>query len=393
MSRVSYNKIFTENFKFNSYTINLLMPLTEKNATYCALLSQVLKRGCEKYGEMHQIVALLESLYGASVNISSDKLGENLSFTVQGYFMENSYAVEGENILESVLDLMAQLLFCPMTEDGAFRKDYFEQEKNNLSDVIRGTINDKRTFAIIRCKEIMFADSQYRFTGNGTLECLEGITSASLIDFYRQMLSQAKVLVTYIGHRVAVEDLTQTYFGQLNDGKDVLLASGDHPLTSSAPKYVAESFDVAQGKLTMGFRFIDETDYYATRLFNVVFGGSPTSKLFMNVREKLSLCYYCSSAVDPFVHSMFISSGIEFENYEIAKAEILRQLDDMKNGKIGADEFENGKKYLLDYIKGMNDSHGALISDGLRGYLLNMNDSPEKQIEKRQKKQKRISKN
>ena len=114
----------------------------------------------------------------------------------------------------------------------------------------------------------------------------------------------------------------------------------------------------------------------------MIFGGSPTSKLFNNVRERLSLCYYCSSTVDHCVHSMFISSGIEFKNYDVAKQEIFHQLEDMKIGNITDEEFENGKLYLIDVIKGMRDSHGALLADVLRGKLLGISDSIEQQIEK-----------
>lgn len=380
MSKVTYCTNFTENFKFNSYTLNLLMPLSEENATCCALLSQLLKRGCEKYGEMHEIASLLESLYGASVSISSDKLGENISFTLQGYFMDNRFAVEEENILESVLDLMSQLLLHPMLENGAFRKDFFEQEKNNHVDVIRGMINDKRTYAIVRCKEIMFENAPYRFMSNGTLEYLDTLTETKLYEFYRRMLQNSTLMVTYIGHKADIESMTEKYFGQLGGG-DVAPICVTEKHTPVEVRTVHESFDVAQGKLCLGLRIMEKTDFYAARLFNVLYGGSPTSKLFMNVREKLSLCYYCSSSFDPLVQCLFVSSGIEFKNYEVAKEEILKQLEDMRKGNISEEEFENGKKYLLDYLKGAQDSHSVMLSEGVRGRMLGIDDSFEEQIE------------
>lgn len=378
--RVSYHPIFTDSFKFNSYTLNFLMPLSEENATCCALLAQVLKRGCEKYGEMDRIAARLESLYGASVTVSSDKIGENLSFTLQTYFMDNRFAVEGENIMDSVLELAAELLLHPMTENGVFRSDFFEQEKQNHADLIAGIINDKRTYSMIRCKEIMFADTAYRFTGAGTLEYLQQLTSEKLFSFYQKLLKEATLTVTYIGRKVDLENLTQRYFA-LSDGESLPIVISDIKEVDE-PQYVSEAFDVAQGKLCIGYRFVRETEYYATRLFNVIFGGSPTSKLFNNVRERLSLCYYCSSAVDYAVHSMFVSSGIEFKNYEVARDEIFRQLEDMKNGNISDEEFYNGKLYLTDMILGMRDSHGALLTDTLRGYLLGISDDVEQQVEK-----------
>ncbi len=377
--RITYHPIFTNNFKFNSYTLNFLMPLTEENATYCALLAQVLKRGCRKYGEMDQIVGVLESLYGASVTISSDKVGENLSFTVQCYCMDDRFAVEGEEVLGPVLDVLAQLLMHPMTEKGVFRADFVEQEKINHADLIRSMINDKRVYSMIRCKEIMFADSTYRFTGSGTLSCLQTITPESLFEFYQNLLQNSSLLISYIGRKIDLCSYTQHYFPELCQGKDLPVVVSDFVNVKGA-KCVEESYDVAQGKLCMGYRFEKDTDYFATRLFNVIYGGSPTSKLFSHVREELSLCYYCSSAIDPFVHSMFISSGIEFDKYEVAKKEIMAQLDDMKQGKISDEEFENGKIYLMDYILGMQDLHGALLSDALRNHMLHITEDIQGQI-------------
>ena len=380
MDRIVYHTIFTDNFKFNSYTMNFLIPLNEKNATYASLLSQVLKRGNEKYGKMDKIVARLEELYGVNITVSSDKFGEMLAFSVQCYCMDDAFALDGEQIFESTLDLMSNILFHPLRENGLFRSDFFSQEKSNHADTIRGIINDKRVFSMMRCKEIMFESSNYRFSSNGTLDCLEQITNASLYSFYQDVLARSSIVVTYIGRKTAVKDLTEKYFMPLLSGENLLTVKSAYKVPAEV-RYAEESYDVAQGKLCLGFRFTKPADYFAARLFNVIFGGSPTSKLFMNVREKLSLCYYCSSVIDPLAHALFISSGIEFENYQIALDEIIKQFEDIKNGVISTEEFENGKVYLLDFIKGMRDSHSALLADKLRNYFLEIDYTPEQQLD------------
>lgn len=386
--RIKYNSVFTDDFKFNSYTLNFLMPLTEKNATYSALLAQVLKRGCRKYGEMDQIVARMEELYGASIDICSDKIGENLSFTVRGVFLDNSFAVEKEDICGGLLDVLSELLLHPILENGVFCKKYFDQEKQNHADLIKGIINDKRTYSIVRCKEIMFSDRQYRFTANGTLDCLEKITVCDLYDFYTNLLQNSTVLVSYIGRKTDVEKLTEHYFPPILLGNESEMAKLCL-CTAGDLKETVEELDVAQGKLCMGFRFDARVERYAARLFNVIYGGSPTSKLFMNVRERLSLCYYCSSAIDIPMQCMIVSSGIEFDNYTVAREEILNQLKDMQNGAITEEEFENGKTYLLDYIAGIKDSHAALLSDIISGYVIGTRDD----IETQKKKIKELSMN
>jgi predicted Zn-dependent peptidase len=247
--------------------------------------------------------------------------------------------------------------------------------------MIRGIINDKRVFSMMRCKEIMFADSPYRFSSGGTLECLDRITRHTLFAFYQNMLQRSKVIITYIGRKVDLEQLTQKYFKEIFNGENLDLVFSDNYFTPAEVHSVAESYDVAQGKLCMGFRMTKPVDYFAARLFNVIFGGSPTSKLFMNVREKLSLCYYCSSMVDPYVHSMFISSGIEFENFGVAKDEILNQLEDMKKGNITEYEIETTKKTIENSLNSMNDEQSQVLDFNYTQILTGSNRTLEEIIE------------
>ncbi len=379
--RVTFHEMFTGSFKSNYLIMNFLMPLSEENATNCALLAQVLKRGCEKYGEMHQIACRLEELYGASIAMSSDKIGENISFTLLASYLDDRFALEGEKIAEMTIDVLSNILLRPFTEGESFRASYFTQEQQNLADVIRSQINDKRLYAMLRCREISFAGRPYRFTSDGTLSCLKEITAASLYSFYKKMLANAKVLVTYTGRETDVQGTIRTCFPILFEGEANALAATKYDAVT-APKNEEEALDIVQGKLCLGFRFSNPPEYYAARLFNVIYGGSPVSKLFMNVREKLSLCYYCSSEIDPFVGALFVSSGIESGNFATAKDEIIKQLDDVKNGVITEEEFTNAKLYLLDYVKGLKDAPGPLMADATRQYLLNIDDGIDEQIQK-----------
>ena len=227
----------------------------------------------------------------------------------------------------------------------------------------------------------MFENQPYRFTSTGSLESLKSISAASLYSFYREILENTQILVTYVGRKTDVEAIMQHYFAPLLRGDETALCAPRY-VAAAHEKQLDEAMDVVQGKLCMGYRFFDKVDVYAARLFNVIFGGSPTSKLFLNVREKMSLCYYCTSGFDPFVNSVFISSGIEFDNFEVAKQEIFHQLQDMQKGNITAEEFENGKLYLLDFIKGMKDSPNLMLSDAVRSFLLSCKDDIDLQLEK-----------
>ena len=119
----------------------------------------------------------------------------------------------------------------------------------------------------------------------------------------------------------------------------------------------------------------------ACRLFNVLYGGSATSKLFMNVRERLSLCYYCGSRLDRLKNVMFVASGIEAEKYEEARGEIENQLQCIAEGDFSAEEMDNAKAYLIDSFRSFNDNQSALASVMITGTLHGAIRTPEQQIE------------
>ena len=81
-----------------------------------------------------------------------------------------------------------------------------------------------------------------------------------------------------------------------------------------------------------------DPDYTAMVLANCILGGSPFSKLFMNVREKQSLCYYCAARHDTPKNVMFVQSGVETKDLDRTEEAILKELNDMKKGNITDDE-------------------------------------------------------
>jgi predicted Zn-dependent peptidase len=123
--------------------------------------------------------------------------------------------------------------------------------------------------------------------------------------------------------------------------------------------------DVNQAKLVIGLRSGMENendDYFPFRVMTDIFGGGPYSRLFLNVREKMSLCYYCGARLLREKGIIFIQSGIEEENYEKALKEIFNQIDVMKNGEFTDEDFESSIKALSDAFKGVEDSPVAVCT-------------------------------
>lgn len=346
--------VHTGKFKSSYLSITLLAPLTKETAGANALIPEVLRRGTAVHPDMEALSAALDELYGGAVEPAVRKRGETQCVGFAASFLDDAYALKGEKILEPAAALLGELLLKPCTEKGVFRADYTAGEKANLIDRIRAQINDKRTYATQRLTQEMCRYEAYGVDRLGDEASVAAITPESLWERYQQLLRTAQVEVYYCGSaqpdrvvealRAALEGLPVNE-DRLDPACDVRVSAGPEPIV------VEEAMDVSQGKLALGFRTGGltcwEEDFPALYLATAVFGGTTLSKLFMNVREKLSLCYYASATLEKMKGLVLVSSGIEFDKYQTARDEILAQLEAVKRGEIEDWELEGSRRTLI----------------------------------------------
>lgn len=363
MSQVTRRELFpgvwlravhTGKFKSSYLSITLLAPLTKETAGANALIPEVLRRGTAVHPDMEALSAALDELYGGAVEPAVRKRGETQCVGFAASFLDDAYALKGEKILEPAAALLGELLLKPCTEKGVFCGDYTAGEKANLIDRIRAQINDKRTYATQRLTQEMCKYEAYGVDRLGDEASVAAITPESLWERYQQLLRTAQVEVYYCGSaqpdrvaealRAALEGLPVNE-DRIDPACDVRVSAGPEPIV------VEEAMDVSQGKLALGFRTGGltcwEEDFPALYLATAVFGGTTLSKLFMNVREKLSLCYYASATLEKMKGLVLVSSGIEFDKYQTARDEILAQLEAVKRGEIEDWELEGSRRTLI----------------------------------------------
>ncbi len=349
----------TDKFKTNCLSLNLLRPLCKEEAALNALLPDVLLRGCRMCPDMAAIAAWLDERYGAGVQATARKKGEVQAIGFFLDYIDEKFAPD-ENLTEDICGLLGSFLLEPVLEDGVFRRDYVEGEKVNLINAIMSQINDKRTYASIRLRQEMFKKERYGVSKYGDQEDVEQITAENLYAHYRNILETSQIEILYTGQLPAqtVRGYLLKVLSGLPRGQIVAVGTetGSMPVAS---REITEVMDVSQGKLVMGFRTditYDDPRYPALLLINGIYGGSLTSKLFMNVREKLSLCYYASSGIDPFKGVVIVSSGVDGDKYETAKAEIFAQLDACCDGDITEEELISTRSYLISSLRSSGDS-------------------------------------
>ena len=350
----------TDKFKTNCLSVSLIRPLCREEAALNALLPDVLLRGCGMCPDMTAISTWLDQRYGAGIQSTVRKKGETQAIGLFLDYINERYTLEGENLTEDACRLLGSFLLDPVLENGAFRKDYVEGEKINLINAIQSQINDKRTYASIRLREEMFRDEPYGVSKYGEPEDVATITPEALYTHYQKILATSQVELIFTGNAdtEVLENSLREAFREL-PRENIVAFDTTLGAMPEAVRNVTERMDVSQGKLVMGFRTgITSGDemYPALLMLNGVYGGSLTSKLFMNVREKMSLCYYASSGIDRFKGVMVVSSGVDTEQYETARKEILKQLDICRQGEITEEELESTRSFLISNLKTGEDS-------------------------------------
>lgn len=368
----------TDKFKSDCLSVSLLTQLDRETVAKNALLPRVLLRGSAYHPDMDAIASACDDLYGARILPCVRKKGEILAVGFFSSFIADSFVPGKEQLLEPVCALLGELLLSPTTKGGLLRKEYVDSEKEKLIDDIRARVNDKRSYAVDRMIEEMCAYEDYGCDDMGSEENAAAVSYVDLTRWYHDLLKESPVELFYCGSsdfqrvsRALKDALITLPRGEINYdlGTDIRMNS-----IEAQPRYFEDSLEVTQGKLCLGFRLgecMEDPDFAAIAVFNAIYGGSVSSKLFMHVREELSLCYYASSSCDTHKGIMLVSAGIDFDRFDVAKEAILQQLDSIRNGDFSEDELNAARSTIASDLRAAMDVPGALenfyLSQTLRG--------------------------
>ena len=365
-------------FKTSILSAQFVAPLRADTAPAYALIPSVLRRGTASCPDMGKLAARLDSLYGARLEPTVRKVGERQCVGFAASLLDDRFVPGGERLLEPVASLMGEMIISPVTRSGRFLPDYYESEKTNLLDAIRSVINDKRDWAAKRLMEEMCAGEAYGIPRLGDEEKAEALDPAGLYAAYLRLISTARLELLYCGgaplERVEAA-LDHALAALPRRPGETLSPAKPHPAREDVLE-VTDRMDVTQGKLGMGFSCASE-DHTAMLMGNMLFGGSSNAKLFMNVREKLSLCYYASSVFHRQKNMITVSSGIEFDNYQRAFDEIMDQLDAVRSGDWEEWEMESARSAVLNSYASLGDSQGKLENFYLSQAALDLRETPE----------------
>ena len=367
MPGVWLSYLHAEKFKTACLSLNLLTQLKRETAAMNALLPYVLRRGTMRCPDMESLAARLDELYGTAIEPVVRRIGEIQCIGFYASVPEGDFLPGGQDVLSEAAGLMGELLLSPATRGGLLQPGYVDSEREKMLEQIRSRINEKRSYALFRCIEEMCCCEDFAVGRLGSEAECENIHYKKLSKYYRSLLQTSPVEVFYCGRASErqVADAMRQALMTLPRGEIDYEISTDVRMNAleEQPRFLEEKLAVTQGKLVMGFRLgecMEDPDPAALYVFNDVYGSGTTSKLFVNVRERLQLCYYASSLVDIHKGIMLVSSGIEFDKLDAARDEILAQLEAVARGEISEEELTAAKVGIASELRAMTDSQGEL---------------------------------
>lgn len=373
-------------YKTARITVSFFTPLREETASANAMLPGLLTRACADCPDFTSLNRRLAMLYGAWIGGRVRKIGEAQALTVTLALLDDRYAPNGEKLAEQGAALLRDMIFRPALENGVFRAEDLEQERRQLCEELDSEYNDKRIYAVNRAEELLCRGEAYACGRLGTKERLAALTAQEVFAAWQNLLRTAQIRITAVGTeriRAAAmgfaEELRQIAVREPIECKTELPRGGETVLRA------AERSALSQCKMVMGFcSTVAEPDEAvpAMRLFTALFGGTPHSRLFMNVREKLSLCYYCSAHFVRTKGILLVESGVEEQNAARAEEEILRQLHALQNGDFTDDELENARRSVCDSFRSVSDSPRGMDEWLLQQGLLPKRELPEETEQK-----------
>lgn len=364
-----------DRFKQGCLSIQLVRPMCHEEAALNNLIPAILLRGCIQYPDLRAITLHLDDLYGAAVGTAVRRVGDYQTTGLCCGFMEDRFAMEGDQILAPMLDFIRQLMFEPLVENGGFLPAITDSEKQNLLSAIKAMRNDKRLYAVNQLLDSMCQKDSFGVPKMGSEQSVRAITAQSAWEHYQKILKTSPIEIFYVGSASCrqVAELIKPMFADLPREYGKLPEQSAYCPGKQQNKL--EKLDVSQGKLAMGFVTpitIRDPGFAAMQVCNTVLGAGLTGKLFAVIREKMSLCYDIGSVYHGSKGLVVVSAGIDFDKDETVRQAVLEQLDQCCLGNITQQELDSAKKAIISQLQCTHDSavsiesyYGSTLLSGL----------------------------
>ncbi len=355
---VYFSSITDKRYKKNLISVAFSTQLSEDTATENVIVPVLLTKCNSKLPTYKAFNNKMSRLYASGIGGTAGRQYDLQTISFGAYYLDDIYALSGEKMTGIMTDILIDCLTSPVTENSVFSEKFVELEKKTVIDNIETAINDKRSYAIERAMKTICKGEPASVCSYGTVEKAKLITPDSAYKAYRRMLETmpCEIICTGCSDFDGVAEKFAAAFEKAgrHDIENTTIALS--PVKTQTEE-VTERLTVNQSKLVLGFKSHSDDDA-ALVLLQKIFGGTTSSKLFRNVREKMSLCYYCSAARNDLKGIMLVNSGVENENIEKTKEAVIDQLEEIKNGNFTNEDINFAEMAIKNDFKSVADSAG-----------------------------------
>lgn len=377
---VAFSEIVDSKIKTSVLKIKFITELSEKDAPLNSMAAMLIGASNSKIKTYSEMSDRLNALYGSSLYTDTSKSGDCQFISFTADCIDNRFALESEDILGDLLDIAHDCIFNPNVSDGGFDRTEFELKRRELIESIYAEINNKRGYALLRSQKYIFENEPCAFPQYGTVENAEKITPQEVYEAFERLVKTAVTEIYFVSasENPSVKERFRKAFSAVERNPQKPALRTVSPLKSEVC-HASDTVEMKQSKVIMAFKTQSDNKNACT-VASRMFGGTTFSKLFTNVREKMSLCYYCSAGYIYSKGTMLVDSGVEKENTEKLTSEVINQLNGLKNGEFTDAELQDTKLYMINSVKSVNDSPNQIINWYFSGYCAGEMISPEEYI-------------
>lgn len=384
-----FHEIKLDKFKMNKISINFITPISPQTASLNAALSLILKQQCQAFPSPAIMGKKLKNLYGAELDSDCLKIGDLQLITFSISVLKDNFALNNEPLLKEAFNLLLNVVFKPkLNEQLQFTEQDVQIQKKNLIEIIQNKLSDKLKFAVLKAEKLLFAKQACATFSCGSIKSASKITAADLTQAYFNLLKTSQIHIITCG----ANNLNQIK-AQFEKFSNITVTNSNEPSLANTPFITSTNFQLKRGfitdkiyqsKLIMCFaanKPITKQQLPAVKLMTLIFGGTPTSKLFTIVREQLNYCYFCSAKFNPSKNLIWVVSGVNKKNLKLTEKAINEQLTQLKNECFSAQELTQAKLAFKTSLQNINDNLNSLESLCLTQIIHNNYDSIPKLLE------------
>jgi predicted Zn-dependent peptidase len=183
----------------------------------------------------------------------------------------------------------------------------------------------------------------------GTRKSVSSFEREELSDFFRSVYQPANIVIAAAGHleHAEVSKLVRRHFGALTPGRSARKVSPPQPRARIVTRSKRE---LEQVHLCLGTPAYHQAhhDRFGSYILNTVLGGSMSSRLFQNVREKRGLVYSISSGVASYsdAGSLTIYAGTSLDSVDEVVRLTIEEVRRLKGERLAQEELRRAKDHL-----------------------------------------------